>query len=362
MFKSTPNININIITKTLIVFLFIICLTVFHPTLTSASTSSIEKYYYNQLTETEQQVYNQLYTAIYNFNESTIIELPNNTSNSIIGLIYSIIKLDNPELYYCGNKLTYITISPNTYEVYPSYLMTKEEKEQEDINLRSWIVNYKNYKYQHQTSNTILSDYQLEEIICNYIKRTARYNLSSSYNQSLISVVHGETVCMGYSKAFKYLCDLESIPCVIVEGLLKSTNGAHAWNMVLLDNEWYVVDVTNTFNYNYNCSDMFNINKTIAENNLVERDLKVFKQERKLQYPEITNSIAYDWYTINGLYLNSFEEIKDALLKNQYTLTFRTNKTEEIIKFINNNWFIPKEIEIIIDKQRSTVVINRKNR
>lgn len=48
-----------------------------------------------------------------------------------------------------------------------------------------------------------------------------------------------EPVCDGYSKAFKIICDLLGIPCVLV------ISETHMWNMVQMDDGiWYYVDVT----------------------------------------------------------------------------------------------------------------------
>ncbi len=55
-------------------------------------------------------------------------------------------------------------------------------------------------------------------------------------------------VCEGYARAFKVLCDKESIPCILVDG--QATNSSsesegHMWNYVQMENNnWYAVDVT----------------------------------------------------------------------------------------------------------------------
>ena len=51
------------------------------------------------------------------------------------------------------------------------------------------------------------------------------------------------SVCAGYTKAFKYLCDLGGIECYAPTGDLD--DGSHAWNIVVLDGVSYFVDVTN---------------------------------------------------------------------------------------------------------------------
>lgn len=60
-----------------------------------------------------------------------------------------------------------------------------------------------------------------------------------------------KVVCEGYSKAFQYLFDLifagdTSVKCYCVTG--KMNNGGHMWNIVQMDGQNYLVDVTNCDN------------------------------------------------------------------------------------------------------------------
>ena len=111
-----------------------------------------------------------------------------------------------------------------------------------------------------------LSDYEklvkYKEEICSLVD----YNHPAADNDNtpfgdpwqLIYVFDGDTstdvVCEGYSKAFKYLCDLtdfddNNITCILVSGNFQSssgTNGGHMWNVVSFGNGMtYMVDVTN---------------------------------------------------------------------------------------------------------------------
>ena len=60
-----------------------------------------------------------------------------------------------------------------------------------------------------------------------------------------------QVVCEGYSKAFKYLCDLSNftdVGCILATGTMSGGTGAgrHMWNVVRMDdNKNYLVDVTN---------------------------------------------------------------------------------------------------------------------
>lgn len=56
------------------------------------------------------------------------------------------------------------------------------------------------------------------------------------------SLVTGKTVCTGYAKAYKLICDRLSLPCRVVTG---TKNGvSHAWNAVNIEDETLYVDCT----------------------------------------------------------------------------------------------------------------------
>ena len=88
---------------------------------------------------------------------------------------------------------------------------------------------------------------------------TAANNTSTPYGDpwQLIYVFDGNestnVVCEGYSKAFKYLCDLTwqdnspAIECSLVTGTMavNSSPGPHMWNVVAIGGSNYLVDVTN---------------------------------------------------------------------------------------------------------------------
>lgn len=130
-------------------------------------------------------------------------------------------------------------------------------------------------------ANVGKSDYNKLKAFCDAIKERAEYNQTeletSEYYKSndyygmgantyygdawqLIYVFDNDltnnVVCEGYSKAFKYLCDLSgvteswadpSFACRIVTGQMTGGTGAggHMWNIVNLGNRNYLVDVTN---------------------------------------------------------------------------------------------------------------------
>ena len=89
--------------------------------------------------------------------------------------------------------------------------------------------------------------------ICKLVSYDTAAANGGAYGDSfqLTNVFDGDektnVVCEGYSKAFKYLCELADIECYTVTGTMKGGTGAgaHMWNLVVLDGKSYVVDVTN---------------------------------------------------------------------------------------------------------------------
>lgn len=61
-----------------------------------------------------------------------------------------------------------------------------------------------------------------------------------------------KAVCQGYSNLFKEMCRLSKIPCEVVPGYPKTpldtppdlNKANHTWNVVLLEEKWYLLDVT----------------------------------------------------------------------------------------------------------------------
>ena len=59
-------------------------------------------------------------------------------------------------------------------------------------------------------------------------------------------LVTGKGNCYAYADAFTYLCQLAGFDCIRVSGdVYNGTNwGGHEWNMVMVEEDWYYVDVT----------------------------------------------------------------------------------------------------------------------
>lgn len=68
----------------------------------------------------------------------------------------------------------------------------------------------------------------------------------NKYNAFLLEGVFndGKAVCDGISKAFSALANIEGIKCVRVTGASTTSSENHAWNKILINGVWYIVDAT----------------------------------------------------------------------------------------------------------------------
>lgn len=96
-----------------------------------------------------------------------------------------------------------------------------------------------------------LSEYDRVKAIHDWVCRHMEYTDQSGskfqygwrgFQTPYSALVERVTVCAGYAKAFKLLCDEYGVPCAIVVGL--GSGIPHAWNYVKLGDAWYATDCT----------------------------------------------------------------------------------------------------------------------
>ena len=92
-------------------------------------------------------------------------------------------------------------------------------------------------------------DYQILRTVFEYVAGHTSYSFKKmKKSQDVRSVfIERESVCKGYAEALQYLLLGFGIPCFTAQGIAGSDlgiKGAHAWNYVMIDGVWNIVDVT----------------------------------------------------------------------------------------------------------------------
>ncbi len=152
------------------------------------------------------------------------------------------------------------------------------------------------------------------------------------------ALLDNRAVCEGISKAMCVLCNIEGIPCVCVTGYQTANpNGAgHAWNKVLIDSKWYVIDAT---------SDGTIINgkyEILSYKYFLISESKMHTLYTENDYKDIICSNNYDYFkefkfdSTNDFDAENLDELVDIL---KYFDTYKgTNATIQFRLSYSNNF------------------------
>lgn len=198
---------------------------------------SAGNYAYEQLDAVGKRVYDQMLSAILNYEEKVDLVT---TDVEVMKEAYQALNCDYGGLFWVdGYKFTSYQLGDEliNLEFSPSYVMDEAEKNvvqgKIDATVDEWL-------------NGISigdSDYEKAKYVFETLVERVDYVVGSQYNQNIMSVfLYGETVCQGYACATQYLLRQVGIPSLIVSGT--ANNQAHAWNIVLLDGNYYHMDTT----------------------------------------------------------------------------------------------------------------------
>ena len=174
-------------------------------------------------------------------------------------------RLDRPELELMNMDFNYggrvleddnylyqsISYYSNEYDEYVEKLKEVDKEIEELVNevnkkdnieekhylIYQWLVSNVQYK-KSENSVGIVSFYDGQNIL-------ARMNTDSTQN-IYGAIVNKEALCDGIADAYKYICNKCNLECIIVEGYISEMyeNNFHAWNLVKVNNKWYLIDAT----------------------------------------------------------------------------------------------------------------------
>ncbi|EGB93314.1 transglutaminase domain-containing protein [Clostridium sp. D5] len=286
-------------------------------------------YYYQQLPEEEQNLYKELYQGMTDFSETVYMHSPDvEKLKKVCQFIFS----DRPELFWCTGEMQ-VTSYADYSEVQPVYTCTLEEKEQKQSQIDTAVAEC----FSGINGNT--SEYDKIKYIFEYLVNTVDYNMEAPDNQNIYSALAGKaSVCAGYSRSAQYLLQKARIECIYVTGTIPG-QGAHAWNIVKCDGQYYQMDVTfgdpvfletesgenlpeKSINYDYLCCSDAEI-------------MKNHTMDTTVSYPPCS-SMDLNYYKLNGMYYEDFQP--DQLLKNMND-TIYSKAASFTCKFANDTLY-----------------------
>lgn len=145
----------------------------------------------------------------------------------------------NETYYGYGYTLadTYCAYGPKgaTYEIYAQTSRENYDAYISKKNICNAIVDY--LKLDGKT------DSEKVTAISNYMASILSYDYTLSVHDSVNCLYEGKAICGSYASTFAYIADAAGLKVQTVVGT--AFGGAHGWNRVAINNNWYYVDVTN---------------------------------------------------------------------------------------------------------------------
>ncbi len=192
--------------------------------------------YYDDLNSKEKQVYEMLYECLATVSQE-LKGIPSDADTLIS--VYKKLMNDHPEIFYVDN-FSYIS-HENSVDFIPHY--NRDEAEIEAMNIQ--IQNKVDSIISEVDSNFT----QLQKIryLYDYVVEHASYKEDALDNQNIVSaLIHGESVCAGYSKTLQLLLEEIDVPTKYITGT--ANNGFkkenHAWLLINIDGSDYYLDPT----------------------------------------------------------------------------------------------------------------------
>lgn len=263
--------------------------------------SASAEYYLENSDEKIRRCYYEIYSGLIRYTEEIDITDGVISSDRFDGFM-SLVICTSPEINQLDSDYSMIVDRDNYVKgLKVSYVKSAEEGGSELLQLKSEVESiclqaenmddHEKLKYFH------------DRIILNCDYSDESVNSYSAYG----CLIEGKAVCEGYSKAMLMLCERSGILCIPVFGSSVSdgTDTPHMWNKVLINKNWYNIDVTwddpiTSLGSDYIRYDYFNINDDFCS-----ADHKAEESEY-MKYPS-ADSDKENYYVRSGLLINGID-------------------------------------------------------
>lgn len=208
-----------------------------------------QSYYYQQMTANEQLAYHIICDGLQRHQaDIRILVYPGMMSAADI---YYRVLYDYPILFYVNPHSVRHSHQNCEWTIYPEYVYSASEARTIIAEMHQVVdkVIHKALEYKNDP-------FEMELFLHNSVVKSVVYDYESLKVQNCYSAhsivgafLDKKAVCEGISKAFKFLCDLVGLPCILVVGYADAhgvfqKNSLHAWNLVNIGGQWYHVDPT----------------------------------------------------------------------------------------------------------------------
>ena len=253
-------------------------------------------YYRSGLSAEDQAVYDAICRTVEAQEEKTVgLRL---SDEGRAHQIFDLVLRDRPEYFWVkGSSNTTYFREGDAYVVdfYPDYSMDRQQREAMQQTVDRICG-------QLQGRFGAASDYEKVKGVYEYLIDGSVYG-DDALDYSMCGIlVHHRGVCNSYAKATQYLLQQLGIRCLFVSGY--GGGDSHAWNIVLVDGDWYQLDTT----WGDPIMDDGSQQKSFVYFCLTDEEmLRDHQPDRSYDYPGCTATAA-NWYRREGRWMERYDE------------------------------------------------------
>lgn len=172
----------------------------------------------------------------------TRCEFPNPIREDEIMYLMQLMHTEFPELMQIDNTVSSNYYTDGTTGLVTAYdlplVLTENEYERQYAAVRQVID-----RLVAETQG--MNDWEKEKYVFDYIADNCTYSMDGTYAYTPYGTLVDEVAkCDGISLAMKWIMEEMGLTCLCISGNPTVTEVGHAWNMILLDGQYYCVDVT----------------------------------------------------------------------------------------------------------------------
>lgn len=298
-------------------------------------------YAFSYLTEEEKIWYIDILHGLQNMEAEVVLSeepIKAGLQGEDIDQVFQAVVFDHPELFYVnGYEYTGYRLGEElvSLEFTGKYTCSEEEATDraEEIEAAAEVI--------LNRLRSLTSQYDICKAIYETIILETEYCLEATENQNIYSVfVNHSSVCQGYAKAFQYLCLRMGIDAALIVGK-DYTGEGHAWNMVQLDGNYYLSDITwgeANYNQDYQSGNVPEINYDFF---LVTSEEMKNTHLEEMWYP-LPKCVSREcnYFVQEGLYMEQYDEaflrqlfiVANAEEKKQVSIKLSTKQLYEQVK------------------------------
>lgn len=280
---------------------------------------SYDRYAYQQLTEIQQQTYDQIYDCVINFKDKVALVT---TDKDDIAAAYEGVMADYGDLFWVSGY-QYNTYTSNNevigMEFEPKYTMTQEQRDVYQVKIDAVVNDWLS------GISPDASDFDKALYVFETLVKNVDYDSNAKENQNILSVfIYQSTVCQGYADAAWLMLDKLGIANTIVTGT--ANNESHAWNLVYLDDAYYFMDVTwgnskyldsnNDATKRVNYAYLAMTTEEISQNHVITTGFEVPECLSNVDNYFVHQGLYYDWFGVDSIgekLANSYQAGEDEI-------------------------------------------------